>query len=225
MSIRIRLLLLVFAVWLPAAAGFGMLARSIYLQQTLAGREHVQAFARTLNLLVERELDRRATMARTLAASTTLRRGDLHAFYDEAAAATRGGDGWVLLVTPTVEVVDTHRPWQEGLALPRPAGAPMVRTEPPDVFFAARGTAARGPVLGLFLPESGTAPPRYDVGVAFEPATIQSLVDQQAAPDASLVSVMDDEQLVLIEGAIPGAKQGSVTVRGAAKAPKSAAAN
>ena len=40
-----------------------------------------------------------------------------------------------------------------------------------------------------------------------------------------VVRVMDDEQLVLIEGAIPGAKQGIVTVRGAAKTPKQPHAN
>ena len=38
-----------------------------------------------------------------------------------------------------------------------------------------------------------------------------------------VVRVLDDEQIVLIEGAVPGAKNGLVTVRGAIKAKKTAA--
>lgn len=38
-----------------------------------------------------------------------------------------------------------------------------------------------------------------------------------------IVRVLDDEQIVLIEGAVPGAKNGIVTVRGAVKAKRSAA--
>jgi signal transduction histidine kinase/CheY-like chemotaxis protein len=190
-------MLLVFAVWLPAAVGFGMLARSIFLQQTATGQEHVREYGRTLNLLVERELDRRATMARTLGASLSLRRGDLRGFYDEAAAATLGGDSWIILVTPTTEVLNTHMPWRDGLRIPRPAGAPMVTTDSSDVFFAPVGPVTHGPVLALFRPELGVSPPRYNVGVAFEPATIQALLAQQPAPGGALVSVMDDDQVII----------------------------
>lgn len=60
MNIRVRLLLLVFAVWLPAALGFGILGRSICLRETASVRERVQEYGRTLNPLIERELDKRA---------------------------------------------------------------------------------------------------------------------------------------------------------------------
>ncbi|MGN6525970.1 MAG: ATP-binding protein [Burkholderiaceae bacterium] len=197
MNIRIRLMLLVFAVWLPAAVGFGMLARSIFLQQTATGLEHVREYGRTLNLLVERELDRRATMARTLGASLALRRDDLRGFYDEAATAARGGDSWVILVTPTAEILNTHVPWRDGLRIARPASAPMVTSDASDVFFAPDGPVTHGPVLALFRPELGVAPPRYNVGVAFEPASIQALLAQQPGPEDALVTVMDDEQVII----------------------------
>ena len=190
-------MLLVFAVWLPAAIGFGMLARSIYLQQTTAGREHVQEYGRTLNLLIERELDKRATMARTLGASASLRQGNLQAFYDESVAATRNVDSWVILVTPDSEVLNTHMAWRGDLRIPRPASAPMVTSDTSDVFYAPVGPVTHGPVLALFRPELGVSPPRYNVGVAFQPDTIQSLLAQQPAPEGSLVSVVDDEQLIM----------------------------
>ena len=44
-SIRTRLFLLVFAVWLPAMAGFGVLARSTYLHETEAATAHLRDLA------------------------------------------------------------------------------------------------------------------------------------------------------------------------------------
>lgn len=197
MNIRVRLLLLVFAVWLPAALGFGLLARSIYLRETASAREHVQEFGRTLNLLVERELDKRATMARTLGASQALRRGDLRAFHEEASAASRDAASWVILVTPTTEVLNTHLPFSADLAISRPAGAPMVTADATDVFFAPSGPVTATPVVALFRPQLGLEPPRYNVGVAFEPDVIQSLLERQKPPEGALVSVTDDEQLIM----------------------------
>jgi len=37
------------------------------------------------------------------------------------------------------------------------------------------------------------------------------------------VRILDDEQILLIEGSVPGAKQGTLTVRGAVKARRPAA--
>ena len=196
MNIRLRLLLLVFAVWLPAAAGFGLLARSIYLHETAITQEHVQQFARSLNALIERELDKRAVMARTLGASASLKRRDLQAFYAEASTASRDTGSWIILVTPTVEVMNTRAPWREDMALARPPGAPMVDGEP-GVFFAARGPVTHKPVIALFGPELGVAPPAYDVGVAFDPSVVQAVLERSPMPDSSLVSVIDDRQLIM----------------------------
>jgi signal transduction histidine kinase len=73
----------------------------------------------------------------------------------------------------------------------------MVSTDATDVFFTPAGPVRRAPVVALFRAPLGDLPPRYNVGVALEPAAIQALLAQQAAPDGALVSVMDDEQLVM----------------------------
>ena len=59
MSIRTRLLLLVFAVWVPAMAGFGLLARATYVQEARTAREHMRDAAFSIRFLIERELDKR----------------------------------------------------------------------------------------------------------------------------------------------------------------------
>src|SRR5690349_12780805 len=61
-SIRSRLLLLVLAVWLPAIAGFGLLALSTYEREAGSARDRVQQLAQGLSLVVERELDKRAVL-------------------------------------------------------------------------------------------------------------------------------------------------------------------
>ena len=195
LNIRLRLLLLFLAVWLPAAAGFGLLARSIYLHETSSTQEQVQQYARGLNALIERELDKRAVMARTLGASASLKRRELQTFYDEASAAAHETDSWIILVTPTVEVMNTRVAWQADMALPRPAGAPMATGEP-GVFFTAKRPVTHRPVIALFGPELGVTPPAYDIGVAFDPSIIQTVVERSPMPDA-LVSVIDNRQLIM----------------------------
>lgn len=74
-------------VWLPAVAGFALLARATYVRETDGAQRNVQQLALGLKSLVERELDKRAVMAHTLGASTALKSGDLRAFYNEAAVA------------------------------------------------------------------------------------------------------------------------------------------
>jgi signal transduction histidine kinase len=197
-NIRIRLLLMVFAVWLVAASSFALLARSIYLQETQAGRERVREFGRTLNLTLERELDKRTAMARTLGASRSLRNGDLQAFYEEAVGATRGTDSWVILVDPTTEVINTRLPWRPDLRIARGPDAPMVLDEIARTFFVPVGHGSQGPAVAVLSPQLGVTPPRYDVGVAFDPRIIQALVDEQRGDiSADLVSVTDGHQRVM----------------------------
>ena len=58
MSIRTHLLLLVLAVWLPAAGAFGLLARNTYLREAADARDRVQQQAAGLSTRLEGELDR-----------------------------------------------------------------------------------------------------------------------------------------------------------------------
>lgn len=190
MSIRTRLLLLVFAVWFPAVVGFGLLARSTYLREADAARERVQQLAQALNVLVEQELGKRAIMAKTLAASTAVRDGDLRRFHEEASAATRGTGNWAFLFTQTTQLTNTAIPFELMQPMPRRPNAPMENGEP-NVYFSPLGEVVKKPVLAVFAPEANAAPPRFNVGIGFEPAVIQALIERQDYPYGSLVAVLD----------------------------------
>jgi signal transduction histidine kinase/ActR/RegA family two-component response regulator len=94
LSIRTHLLLLVLAVWLPAAGGFALLARNTYLGEAADARRQVEQQASGLNTQLERTLDH---LGSTDAAVT---RGPVQALVERTPSRDGG----------TVSIVDaTHR--------------------------------------------------------------------------------------------------------------------
>ena len=202
MSIRSRLLLLVFAVWLPAAAGFTLLGRATYEREARAAHERVEQLAAALGLLVERELDKRAVLAQALAASAAVQEGDLARFHRDATAATAAIASWALLVDSEKQLVNTRLPLAEAGTVSRMEGAPMV-SDSPQVFFAAQGPISMKPVMAVFAPSPGARQPRLNTAVAFDPSVIQDLVERQPFPDGSLVAILDREQRVMARSRDP----------------------
>ncbi|WP_052736207.1 ATP-binding protein [Aquincola tertiaricarbonis] len=189
MSIRTRLLLLVFAAWLPAAAGFGLLARSTYLREADAAQQRIQQQADRLNAQVERELDLRVVMARTLSASAALRADALRALHAEAGDATRGTDSWVLLNSSDRQLLNTRFPFDsEGVPRLNPGRALL--PGPPQVRFARRGPLSTEPVVGVFAAEMSPQP-RYEIGVGFRAAVLQSLLEGSQTPAGAVAAVID----------------------------------
>ncbi len=202
MTIRGRLLLLVFAVWLPAVAAFALLARATYVQEVQASRLRIQEAARSLALLVDREIDKRGAIARTLGASGALADSDLARFHAEATAATQGTGGWAMLVSPTSQFVNTRVPFGTPLP-PPPTGVsprPASGTQISDLLI---GPLTGRPVLSVLAPELGHQPPRYNVGIAFEPAVIQAIVEQQPLQKESIAAVLDRSQSVVARSRDP----------------------
>ncbi|HEY0821796.1 MAG TPA: ATP-binding protein [Rhizobacter sp.] len=200
MSIRTFLLLLVLAVWLPAVAGFALLARSTYLREADEAREGIERYAQSLNLLVEVELDKRLAIATTLSASRALRDEQLARFQDEAMAAVEGTGNWVVVVDRQQQRLNTRAPFQSYSPITRP-GAPFV-TEAPRVFFAARSLLTHEPVLVAYAPVRGNGTVTYNVGVSFKPEVLQGLMGQ-APPFATLASVLNDEHLIIARSRDP----------------------
>ena len=193
MSIRTRLLLLVFAVWLPALAGFGLLARSTYLNETQVATDHVRDMARSISFVIDGELDKRAAIARTLASSIALRDGDLQRFYDEAKVATDGTGNTVILVDATRQVANTKLPF--GTPLPTRGwltNPPLITGEPIVSNLLPSKVDGGVPVLTVMAAEPGVELQRYNVGVAFSPAVIQHTLDMQKVPGGGVISVLDN---------------------------------
>jgi signal transduction histidine kinase/ActR/RegA family two-component response regulator len=200
-SIRTLLLLLVLAVWLPAVAGFALLARSTYLREASDARQDIERFAQSLNSLVERELDKRVVTATTLSASQNLLHNRLGLFHEEATAATRDAGSWVVVVDAARQYVNTLAPFDEGRPLARVAGAPFVVGEP-RVFFAERGLVTLKPVLVAYAPGRTGDARRYNVGVSFAPSVVQALIGKDT-PFGSLVAVIDRENTVIARSRDP----------------------
>ena len=188
--------MLVLAVWLPAAIAFGLQARATYVREAEAALKRIEEQAQAINFVVERELDKRVVRAMTLAASTAVRDGDLRSFHDEAAGAVRGTEDWVFLVDRGHQLINTRVPFEQMQPLPRPAGAPL-QSDGAGVFFSARGPLLQRPVIAVFAPSRTSSGRLYNVGVSFEPAVVQSLLDQYRYPEGALAAVMDGNHRVM----------------------------
>ncbi|MBS0446427.1 MAG: response regulator [Proteobacteria bacterium] len=202
MRIKTLLLLLVLAVWLPAVLGLGLLARSTYGREAQDAREDVERVARDLNTLVERELDKRVVMARTLAASPALADGDLQRFHAEATLATRNTQDWAIVVDRRRQQLNTQVPFEGYRAIERSPEAHFV-TGDPAVYFSPRALVNGMPVLGAFAADLHVAPPRYNVAIAFAPAVVQAVVGAATLPEGSLASVIDQAQVIIARSRDP----------------------
>ena len=191
MSIRTRLLLLVFAVWLPAMAGFGLLARSTYLHETQTATGHLRDLARSISVLVDSELDKRAAIATTLGAARSLKEGELERFYEHAKRATEGSDNTVLVVDATRQVLNTRRPYGTPLPMRGWIPDPPLVTGPPVVTELMKSSVTGQPVITVMAAEPGVDPQKYNIGVAFGPAVIQRVLDLQKMPPGAVASVLD----------------------------------
>ena len=201
MKIQSRLFRLVFVAWLPAALAIGIIARSTYVDQESAALEEVRKLADNVGVIVERELDTRAVMARTLSASSALESEDLGRFYGEAATATRGSGSWSLLVTPTHQVLNTVLAFQPGLSVPRVQEAPWLPSGE-GVFFSMHGPLVDKPIITAYVAQPGR-PARYNVGIAFDPSVIQAIVSRQVPPHGAVVTVMDQQLRVVARSRSP----------------------
>lgn len=155
----------------------------------------MQQLAQSLSSLVERELDKRAVMARSLGASTALKTRDLRAFYDEAALAVQGTQSWVILEDATTQVLTTRAPFRLGAANARAQDAPFVSA--PTVSFIGSGVVSKAPRLAVMAPELSVSPARYNIGVCFDPLVVQAILDQTTFPEGSIAGIVDQNFLLM----------------------------
>ena len=201
MKVRSRLLWLVFLAWLPSAVAIGIVARLAYVDQHNAALDDVQKVADSVGSIVEREVDKRFFMAKTLSFSNSLNAGDLERFYEEAKGATQGTDSWVMLLSAEQQMLDTYRPYDPQLSISISEGSPWLESGE-DVYFSMKGPVLLKPVIGVAAAH-GASRPGYSVVVAFDPAVLQSIVSNQVGPHGALVTVMDKHLRVLARSVNP----------------------
>jgi signal transduction histidine kinase len=201
MSIRRRLLWLVFAVWLPAAGGFALLAWYTHREETSSTRQTIERYAQSVSVLIERELDRRVVLAHALASTRAARQGDLAGFHDEARSATVGRDAWALLVTADLQILNTKGDFP-GRPVKRAKPWPLTDSEP-QIVFVPFAPVSRTSAITVFVPIPGSDPQRYNVGVSFEPATLQTTLDANPGPFRALTTVVNGDQVIMARSRDP----------------------
>jgi signal transduction histidine kinase len=190
------------AVWLPALAGFSLLARITYLREVADARHAVEQLGENIASSVERELDKRVFMATALSASSALAEQDWRRFHREASAALKGSGAWALLVDERMQLVNTVLPFDAHVARERPPGLPLLR-EGAAILFAAHGAATERPVLGAFVPDVQTSPVARNVGVVFELSAIQGILDKQSHAQGTLSAVVNQDMVIMARSRDP----------------------
>jgi PAS domain S-box-containing protein len=208
MSLRVRLLLLMLAVLVPTAASFAWLVRVTYHRETASGQERLRETTRALALLVDREISKRAAIARTLGALQSIADGDFERFHATARLATQGTGDWVVLVDHDDQFVNTRVPYGE--LLPKRTWQPDTGlvTGEPKVSNLRTGPVTKMPVLAVFAPDAHFKPVRYNVGVAFTPAPLQAIITDQRLPEGWVAAVIDREYVVVARSPDPQLWQG-----------------
>lgn len=186
LSLRTHLVILVLAAMLPvfAFAAF-VLARFAQSEQDALQR-NLLAAARTISLVVDREIGRTQAMLTVLADAPALQSGDLRTFSAEAVAASAGGRPIVLSDPTGRELINTDRPAGAGLPQRGDLAAlrQVVETGRPQVSDLYIGAVTRRPLVTVNVPVLRGGEVIYVLDAAIEPASLDRiLLDQRLPPD------------------------------------------
>ena len=204
MSLRVRLILLALAVFLPALVAALWVISRAYDSERVSLERGLRETTRALSMVIDRELSQRESVARFLADSTALdnapsvSESDLLTFYEQAKRATEGLGGSVVLSTPTAQILNTLRPLGERL----PQWAEGQGAFPFATSEATLSGLTRGPVSGQLaasvqvpVKRRGLTP--LNVGLRVNPADLQRIVENQRMPPEWIIAVIDREGTVV----------------------------
>jgi signal transduction histidine kinase/CheY-like chemotaxis protein len=201
LSLRLRLILLALAVFLPALIATLWTVSRAYDSERAGLERGLRETTRALSMVVDRELSKRETIARLLADSPyldeapDLSEANLRNFHEQARRATEGLDGWVVLSSPKGPVLDTLGPAGAGMQQPAAAEAghlPFVIGDPRLLGLTPGASGDR--LAAVFqVPVVRHGVTLMNVGLAIPPSLLQRLVDAQRMPASWTIAVIDRE--------------------------------
>jgi PAS domain S-box-containing protein len=203
-TLRARLIWMMAAVLLPTAALFVWIVGATYQREAASAHQQLRETTRALSLVVDRELDKRAAVARTLAGSQAIARQDFRAFYEQARAATQDTGNWIVLVDHDDQLINTSVPFET--ALPKRQQRPdraMATGDTPEVSNLRVGPISKKPVLVVYAADRAFTPTRYNVGVAFTPGALQGILVEQRLPEGWVAAVLDREHTLVARAPDP----------------------
>ena len=205
-TIRSRLLLLVLAVLLPGLVWVIWLINNASATEHSAQERILRDSARTLSMVVDRELAQRSVLARVLAQSRWLDGApeisaeQLRGFEVEARRALAGIDGWLELRVPGSTLLDT-RLSPGAPARPR-AVALVSQAEVQPLHLPVGGEEAHAAVVA---PRLLADQPVLNVVLTLRPVELQRIIDAQQLPPGWVGSVLDNRGRVVAR--YPGGSQ------------------
>ncbi|HEX7441409.1 MAG TPA: cache domain-containing protein, partial [Caldimonas sp.] len=201
MSLRLRLILLALAVFLPALVAALWVIDRAYASERAGVERALRETTRALSLVVEGELGKRETVARVLAdspyldAAPNLADADLRRFDEQARRATEGLGGWVALSTPQGQVLSTLHPRGEALTPLAPGlpGAYPYAAEAPTLSALIKGAVGGRLAASLQMPVIRDGKTLMNVGLTVPATELQRLVDSRRMPAGWITAVIDSE--------------------------------
>ncbi len=198
-TIRSRLLLLVLSVLLPGMLGVGWLIGSTYEAERDAHLRTLRDTSRALSMLIEGELQRRATIAHVLSQSPVLDGSDLQdpeqraGFERLARRAMQGMTGWVELRAPGRVLLSTRLPEGSNATSPAPATlSPVAVMQPLAPSEGPQPGASPGLHAAWVEPVMRDGRLLYNLVVTVRPSELQRIVDAQSPQSGWIGTVMDN---------------------------------
>jgi signal transduction histidine kinase len=211
-SLHWRLVLLVLALMVPTLAASLWILNETYDGQRRAMERTLRETARALAQVVDRELARRENIARMLADSPFLDLApevpdaDRERFHAQARRATEGLRGWVVLSSPTLQILNTLRPVDQPLP-ERPSQGESrfpFATDQPVLSNFAVGRVSGQLVASFQAPVRRNGQTWLNVGVTVLPAELQTLIDNQRLPEGWIAAVFDRAATIAARHPDPG---------------------
>jgi signal transduction histidine kinase/CheY-like chemotaxis protein len=195
MKIRAYLFMMAAGILVPVVVFSGIALGMLQDAERAAALRNLSETANSIGLLVDRELYSAEAALTVLAASPSLARDDMAAFYREALTARRGSTGWALLLDAHGrQVMNTLVPYGAPLP-PQPVAAARVarvlaagRTHVSDVI---TGPVARRLITTVNVPLTLPDGRRAVLAEGFATEHFIELISQVKAPEGWRVGILD----------------------------------
>ncbi len=198
-SIRTRLLLLVLSVVLPAGAAALWMLGQTYAAERAARERNLQDTTRALSMVIGRELEQRAAIARVLAQSRMLDSApelspaQLEAFEQQAQRALEGLGGWIELYSGDRLLLNTN----SARAAERGGTAPRSLLAAPRFGPLAPDPLSRELRASVIQPVERDGRTLLNLALMLRPAELQRIIDEQGLPGDRVGAVLDPNGTVV----------------------------
>lgn len=196
MSIRLRLILLVIAIVIPAIGAGAWSVTTAYERERAALEARLRQMTSVLSLVIDGEVKRRIAIGRALAASALLRAGDYQAFHEQAKHTAEDIGGLIVLWNREGQIVNTAVPY--GTPLPRGPVSPFpFAVDAPILTDLGEGRTTGMMLTTVQVPVRIEGDTRYNISVPILPASLYDILLKQDIPDGWVATIIDRTKRVI----------------------------